>query len=706
MAVIQGTNLSETINGTAAGETILGYGGNDVLNGMDGDDALSGGAGYDTLTGGAGADLFVFDVRGFSTDVITDLEAADRIDLRALNIGSFSQLTPFMSQAGSNVQINFMWGSGVERIVIAFKQIADITAAHFLFNTASDPLVVSGTSGADTLFGGAGADQLFGGSGNDSLSGGAGDDVLIGGAGNDSLRGGSGNDRFLYTDRGFGTDTIRDFAAGDRIDLSALHIGGMAQLAPFMSQVGSDVHINFSWSNGVEGIIIANKQIANMTAANFLFDTANDPLLVSGTSGADTLFGGPGADTLSGGSGNDSLSGGAGNDILIGGGSDDTLRGGGGSDRFLYNDRAFGVDTILDFTKGDVIDLSAFNIGGISQLAPFMSQVGSDVQINFSWSNGVERIIIAGKQIADITAADFRFKTGNDPLLVNGTSGSDTLFGGEGADRLIGGSGNDRLSGGAGSDILIGGDGNDILQGGGGNDRFLYDERGFGVDTIIDFAKGDVIDLSAFNIGGISQLAPFMSQIGSDVQINFGWSNGVERITIAGKQIADITAADFRFKTGANPLVVSGTSGADTLFGGPGADQLFGGSGNDSLSGGAGNDVLVGGTGMDMLRGGGGADRFVFGAGDSNIAQADSILDFSQAQGDKIDLRSIDPFLEVGDQALTFVSGAFTGVGQVRIQQVGSDFQVQVNLDADLNTVELGVNVIGVPSLFVTDLML
>ena len=703
MAVIQGTNSSETINGTAGGETIFGYGGNDVLNGMDGNDALVGGSGNDTLTGGAGADFFIFDGRGFGIDTITDLGASDRIDLRALNIGSFAQLTPFLSQVGSDVHINFSWGNGVERIVIANRQIAKITATNFLFNTSNDPLIISGTSGADTLFGGAGADQIFGGSGNDSLVGGAGNDVLNGGSGKDILRGGSGNDRFLYDDRGFGIDTIMDFATGDRIDLNALHVGEISQLTPFMSQVGSDVQINLSWGNAVERIIVANKQIADITAANFLFDTANDPLLVGGTSGVDTVFGGLGADTLFGGSGNDSLNGGAGNDVLIGGTGHDSLHGGGGADRFLFDDRAIGVDTILDFTKGDVIDLRAFNIGNFLQLAPFMSQVGSDVQISFSWGNALERIIIAGKKIADITAADFRFNTENDPLIVSGTSGSDTLFGGAGTDRLIGGAGNDRLSGGAGNDVLIGGKGDDIVQGGSGQDRFLYDERGLGVDVILDFTKGDKIDLSPFNIGDFSQLAPFMSQVGSDVQISFNWGNALERIVIAGKQIADVKAADFQFKAGGNPLVVSGTSGADTLFGGAGADQLFGGSGHDSLSGGAGNDVLVGGTGVDTLRGGGGADRFVFGTGDNGT---DHILDFSRAQADKIDLRGFDPSLEAGDQPLTFVSGAFTGAGQVQIGQNGSSFLVLVNLDSDLSDAELVVNVSGTSSLFVTDLLL
>jgi serralysin len=76
----------------------------------------------------------------------------------------------------------------------------------------------TGFSGNDTVIGGAGVDTLNGGAGNDSLRGHSGADILTGGAGNDS---------FLFnftTDSGISAgnrDFITDFAAGDRINLSA-----------------------------------------------------------------------------------------------------------------------------------------------------------------------------------------------------------------------------------------------------------------------------------------------------------------------------------------------------------------------------------------------------------------------------------------------------------------------------------------------------
>lgn len=81
---------------------------------------------------------------------------------------------------------------------------------------------LSGADGADTVNGGAGNDVLGGGAGADRLAGGSGDDTLSGGAGADILLGGLGNDRFVFGPGDAGaTDRIRDWNAGDLIDLTA-----------------------------------------------------------------------------------------------------------------------------------------------------------------------------------------------------------------------------------------------------------------------------------------------------------------------------------------------------------------------------------------------------------------------------------------------------------------------------------------------------
>jgi Ca2+-binding RTX toxin-like protein len=84
---------------------------------------------------------------------------------------------------------------------------------------------IDGGKGNDVINGSQFADDLRGGAGNDTLTAGAGDDRVVGGEGVDLLRGGEGADTFVFAESGSKhKDTIfdYDFAAGDRIDLSAL----------------------------------------------------------------------------------------------------------------------------------------------------------------------------------------------------------------------------------------------------------------------------------------------------------------------------------------------------------------------------------------------------------------------------------------------------------------------------------------------------
>jgi Ca2+-binding RTX toxin-like protein len=71
-----------------------------------------------------------------------------------------------------------------------------------------------------------------------------------------------------------------------------------------------------------------------------------------------------GSDTISGLAGNDTLNGGSGNDTLVGGVGSDVLIGGLGVDRFLFNNKTEGIDTINDFTAGEKIAISALGFGG------------------------------------------------------------------------------------------------------------------------------------------------------------------------------------------------------------------------------------------------------------------------------------------------------------------------------------------------------
>lgn len=216
------------------------------------------------------------------------------------------------------------------------------------------------------LFGGNGTDTLRGGDSNDSLSGGGGADILIGGSGTDTLFGGAGKDIFRYDARQFGNDAIRDYAAGDKIDLSFLRVADFDTLLPYLSEVGGDVVFNSFYGSADEIITIENTTIAQLrTSQAFAFNTSTTVVNVTGTFSRDVLFGGNAADTLRGAESNDWLSGGAGDDVLNGGSGVDTLFGGAGADDFVFDSTAVnsGSDTIRDFSRaqGDLIDLTGID---------------------------------------------------------------------------------------------------------------------------------------------------------------------------------------------------------------------------------------------------------------------------------------------------------------------------------------------------------
>ena len=138
----------------------------------------------------------------------------------------------------------------------------------------------------------------------------------------------------------------------------------------------------------------------------------------------------------------------------------------------------------------------------------------------------------------------------------------------------------------------------------------------------------------------------------------------------------DGTANNDIMKGGKGADELHGKDGNDLLTGGAGNDTLFGDAGNDTLSGGDGNDVLQGGSGLNTLIGGGGADVFAFKTGDfanGLTKDADLIVDFSHAQGDKIDLSGIDAV------AGTPADEAFTLIGSDAFHKVAGELRYEIS---------------------------
>ncbi|MCF3933156.1 hypothetical protein L1787_06970 [Acuticoccus sp. M5D2P5] len=217
----------------------------------------------------------------------------------------------------------------------------------------------------------------------------------------------------------------------------------------------------------------------------------NDRLF--GFAGDDTLLGGPGNDRLMGGPGNDNLSGGPGDDILFGHNGHDRLAGDAGDDRLFGGN---GNDRLIGGSGDDRL------VGG----------------------NGRD-ILVGGP--------------GND--ILSGNNGNDRLSGGAGNDRLFGGPGDDRLIGGAGRDILDGGPGNDVMFGGRGPDVFVFR---VGHDTILDFSRGDRIDLTG--VGSLNSLRDIRlaSSAEDDGLLIKAGGNSLLLVDI---ELQDLRDADFLF---------------------------------------------------------------------------------------------------------------------------------------------------------------
>ncbi|MFM5380324.1 VCBS domain-containing protein [Aeromonas dhakensis] len=196
--------------------------------------------------------------------------------------------------------------------------------------------------------------------------------------------------------------------------------------------------------------------------------------------------------------------------------------------------------------------------------------------------------------------------------------------------------GSDRIDGGAGDDILFG----DAIHFAGIN--------GEGYAAIKQYVAGK---LSAGSVTD-AQVHDYITDHASEFDQSS--SNDKADVLIGGDG-NDILFGqggdDFLFGGAGNDILFGGAgndtlygeSGNDTLYGGSGNDTLFGGIGDDTLSGGLGNDILVGGLGNDILKGDGGADTFTWLQGDTAAGSVakDYVVDFSKAEGDKLDLSDL-----------------------------------------------------------------
>lgn len=510
----------------------------------------------------------------------------------------------------------------------------------------------TGTSAAETMIGCDDYNEFFGGDGNDDLSGGGGDDFLNGEGGDDTLRGDDGVD-ILFG--GPGDDWIYGGPGGPDEILSGDdgndHLFGEADDDIMRGGKGIDA---FDGGLGFNRISFINEREA-LSGAVVDLNLATKQIVNDGYNNAETIAKAGGVSTVQGlGAGTplaDTFKGTSLANWLSGGGGD-TLEGRGGNDEFYLGSR--------NATDGPM----TVNGGA-----------GTDTVVGFTrsrWTllNGMWKTQTQSANtgvvvnLASQTITDDGWGTLSPPSSItnienlNGSVGDDKLTGSNSANALNGMQGNDIIDGGLGADTMIGGAGDDV---------FIVAQAG---DTVSEL-PGEGAD-----------------EVRSSVSFVLG--PDVENLTLTG-------AAN---RNGTGNLL------DNTIVGNVGNNTLIGGGGADTLQGDAGRDRLWGSLNAPDGKG----VRFVFLAGSDSPAGTgrDWIMDFSSADGDRIDLAAIDtdptsladdPFVIVSSFSPGGPAGQMTitstGTGALAVSKLRMDTDYDKSADMEIWVYQGGVAVTG-----------
>ncbi len=267
-------------------------------------------------------------------------------------------------------------------------------------------------------------------------------------------------------------------------------------------------------------------------------------------------------------------------------------------------------------------------------------------------------------------------------IIVKGTAAADRLSAdGQHDMRMEGGDGNDQLTGGGvGHNTMVGGAGDDTYTVLSKNDIVIEDANGGADDLVVasvDFTLPENVERLRMMAG---------ATYGEGNQLANKITGTLAADTIRGQGGDDVLSGqdgDDHIFGGTGADTIDAGAGHDTVAGDDGADKLMGGAGNDSLAGGGGNDSLEGAAGADTMSGGAGADVFAFRDGEITMTP-DYIMDFSRAEGDRINLGNIDANTTIAsNQSFTFIgtSAFHNKAGELRFEIAAG----QTNVYGDLN---------------------
>ena len=266
-----------------------------------------------------------------------------------------------------------------------------------------------------------------------------------------------------------GSDLVFNTGASFNVDVDTGGISDTLNATTLNLTAAGDI-LDLHFQNGYTPTDGQTFTIANYASMTGIFDTITDNLaafdftvtyggtsmfvtanelggVTTGTALPDTLIGTIVADTLIGLGGDDVLDGAGDNDILDGGRGVDTLTGGTGADTFISVIEN-GRDHITDFNAAeDLLDLSQ-SASNYSYFSSINGLIDVDTNEGFTFAAGtglgdvnfdLTNVNAAGGKIMSMVnnTAGLAGSTGDDLIVVAGTTTSQSFSGGLGDDRLI-----------------------------------------------------------------------------------------------------------------------------------------------------------------------------------------------------------------------------------------------------------------------------
>ena len=514
-----------------------------------------------------------------------DVDFEDALTYRA-TLSNGSALPTWLSFNGSSRMFSGTpTSAGSISVKVTAKDTGNLSVSDvFDLVVSVGNLVLSGTSGIDTLTGGDGNDSLSGLAGNDKLNGSGGNDVLDGGAGTDTMIGGFGDDTFVV-------DVAADVVTEN------LNEGNDT----IKSSVTLTLPIN------VENLLLTSTSAINGTG-----NALNNVL--TGNSAVNVLDGGAGADTLIGAAGNDIYTVDNLNDVIVENANEGTDQ---VNSSVTYTLSANVENLTLTGTSNiNATGNAAANVltgnagnnvldGGVGNDS-MVGGAGNDTYVVDSSSDTVTEATSAGTDLVQ-SSVSYTLGTNLENLTLTGTANINAT-GNTAANILFGNSGNNVLDGGTGADTMTGGAGNDIYVRDNASD-VITENANEGIDQV----------KSSLTYTLISNLEALL--LTGSTAIN-GTGNELDNLLTgnSGKNVLNGGAGNDILQGAAGDDTLTDTAGKNIFDGGAGIDVITAGIGNDFIAGGLGNDTITTGTGVDVVafNRGDGMDTLVASTGKDN----------------------------------------------------------------------------------------